>query len=176
MSVLNSIINSLFKVDVSAIYNQDSGEQIFSGASIIKSSVIRDSKFMEHPLETGAIIVDHRIILPNEVRMQLIVAGKDFPNVYQRIAQAWENADKLDLKLKVGFFSDMVIKAMPHEETSDMMNAVTIDLKLRQVQLASKVVTFLKKDNVANKKQASTSAGGEKNPVKSQSILARAFG
>jgi len=173
MSFINNAINAFFNVDVVGIFDQESGDQIFSGAAIVKNEVMRDSKIFEHPLETGAVRADHKITLPNEIRMQIIIAGKKYPEVYKKMVQAFENATMLDIKAKVDFFSNMIIKAMPHSESADMLDAVAMNIHFREVRLVSLTVTEFRANNVGNPVQSSTQPTGEKNPKRSASFLFR---
>ena len=61
--------------------------QVFRLARPVKAQIHETSKPMEHPVETGIIITDHRIILPVEIEFSLILPPGEYRPVYQQIKQ-----------------------------------------------------------------------------------------
>lgn len=130
-----------------AVYDQ-SFVQVFPGATIVNAVVKEDSLVMQHPLETGASIIDHKVTLPVEIELSLILKPLDFnPQIsrngiqlnfasyrdtYQAIRQLFLNATLLTVQTKASTYNNMLISAMPHEESTDVFNTITIALKLRE--------------------------------------------
>lgn len=139
-NLVNNFINSA-AFDQVAVYTQDF-EQVFQSARPIKATVKPDSKVMEHPLESGASITDHRILLPIEIELSLTVFGSDAQDTYQEIRELYQNAELLIIQCKAGVFENQLIASMPHEEDVSFFDALTIGLKLKQVQFANTEITF----------------------------------
>jgi hypothetical protein len=74
--------------DLVGIFTQDFN-QVFIRARPIKASVKEGAKSMEHPLETGATTTDHRIILPVEIELSMIMQAVDYRDTYEDIKQAF---------------------------------------------------------------------------------------
>jgi len=130
-----NIINTLLPsaaVDQVAIFDSDY-KQLFQQAKSIKVVVKENSKLMEHPIETGAIITDHRIIMPIEIEMSLILASEDYADVYKSIKQYYNNATQLTVQTRSAIYTNQLIEALPHEEDPNMYDALTIALSLKQV-------------------------------------------
>ena len=57
---------------------------------------------MEHPVESGAVITDHRIVMPIEIDLSLILASADYTDVYKAIRQYYYAATLLTIQTRVG--------------------------------------------------------------------------
>lgn len=140
MSLDRTIFNTLlpsFAFDSVAVFDQ-SFQQVFPQARSIKAVIKEESKVMEHPIETGGIITDHRIILPVTIELSLIVQSKSgIKEVYQAIKQYYLNATLLVVQTKSSVYENQMISSMPHEENPDQYDALAIALTLKQVQFAT---------------------------------------
>lgn len=135
MSSPQNIINTLLPsaaTDPVAIFDQNYN-QLFKNAKSIKVTVKENSKLMEHPIETGAIITDHRIVLPIEIEMSLILASSDYTDVYKSIRQYYYNATLIIIQTRAAIYTNQLIESIPHEEDPNMYDALTIALSLKQV-------------------------------------------
>ena len=135
IDIISTLLPS-FAVDYVAIFTQDY-QQVFREARAIKAVVKEQAKVMEHPVESGAIISDHRVILPVEIDLSLILASEDYQSVYKAIRQYYFNATLLVIQTRSGIYENQLISALPHEEDPNMFNALTIALSLKQVQFVT---------------------------------------
>ena len=131
LNIINTLLPS-FAVDYVAIFDQNYN-QLFREARAIKAVVKEQSKVMEHPVESGAIITDHRILLPTEIELSLILASADYQSVYKSIRQYYLNATLLTVQTRSGVYIDQLIAAIPHEEDPAMFDALSIALSLKRV-------------------------------------------
>ena len=145
--------------DLVAVFDQDFN-RVFPNAKAIKAVVKEEAKVMEHPLENGATIVDHRIILPVEIELSVILQFADYQDTYNQIKQFYLNGTLLVVQTKSGVYHNQLIAAMPHEENPDMFDALAIALKLQQAQFATTTNSFANK----NPSQASTVNRGNQQP------------
>lgn len=136
--LLNSVSTLLpsYAVDYVAIFTQDY-TQLFREARAIKGVVKEQSKLMDHPVESGATTTDHRVILPVEIDLSLIIASEDYVNVYKQIRQYYLNATLLVVQMRSGIYENQLIASLPHEEDPAMYNALAIALSLKQVQFVT---------------------------------------
>jgi hypothetical protein len=135
LAILGSILSTA-AVDVVGVYTPEF-RQVFPRARPIKAVVKEEAQVMEHPLETGATITDHRIILPVEIELSVILQAIDYRNTYQIIKQLFLNGDLLTVQTKTGIYENQLIAAMPHEEDPEMFDAITIALKLKEAQFVT---------------------------------------
>jgi hypothetical protein len=131
VNIISTLLPS-FAVDYVAIFTQDY-QQIFREARAIKAVVKEQAKVMEHPVESGAIITDHRIILPVEIELSLILASADYQSVYKQIRQYYFNATLLVVQTRSGIYENQLISGLPHEEDPTMFDALAVALTLKQV-------------------------------------------
>jgi len=135
--------------------------QVFELARPIKATVKEEAKTMEHPLETGATITDHRVVLPVQVELSLVLSSAEYQQVYQQIRGLFLRADLLTVQTRTGSYENQLIVAMPHEETGDMQDGTTLALKLREALFVEPEFSELRVIKVANPKNTSTVKRGE---------------
>ena len=143
LNIINNLLPSA-SVDTVAIFDKSYNE-LFSQAKSIKAVIKEQSKLMEHPIESGAIITDHRIILPIEIDLSLILASSDYQDVYKSIRSYFFQATLLIVQTRSGIYQHQIISALPHEEDPSMYDALTIALSLKQVVYVSAQYTNVPK-------------------------------
>jgi hypothetical protein len=115
-----------------AIFDSDFN-QLFPDAKILKVTVKPTSKIMEHPVETGATITDYFIVLPIELDIDIIATSPNYKNTYNLIKSAFIEAKLLTIQTKSDTFTSQIISELPHQEGSEMYDAILINLKTKQV-------------------------------------------
>jgi hypothetical protein len=169
--------NSTAATDVVAIFDKDF-KQVFALARPIKAVVKESSKVMEHPLETGATIIDHTIILPVEIELSIIPTRGEFRDVFQRIRQAFKNRELFSVQTKTGTYENQLIQDIPHDEDPELYDTISLALKMREVQLVAAQFAKLPPKKVRNPTNASTVDRGQQQPkesTKSGSVLFGVF-
>lgn len=135
LTIVSTLLPS-FAVDYVAIFDQNFN-QLFQQARAIKAVVKEQAKVMEHPVETGAVITDHRVILPVEIDLSLILASDNYQDVYKALRQFYLQGTLLVIQTRASIYENQLITAMPHEEDPSLFNALTIALSLKQVQFVT---------------------------------------
>lgn len=138
--LLENAVNAFlpgFFYDQVAIFDQNF-RQIFSTARPLKAVVKEQAKLMEHPIETGATIVDHRIILPVEIELSLVLesyfgVSVEYQQVYNAIREAYLNSVLLTVQTRSGVYTNQLIQSLPHEEDPTQYDVLTLALSLKQV-------------------------------------------
>ena len=128
-------------VDSVAIFDQNFNQQ-FQYARPVKAEVIPKARLMDHPLENGQIITDYKIILPLEIRIPVIIPSLYYTQTYNSIYQAWSTSALLTILTHVGYYSNMVIAEMPHEEQPDRFDVITVNLIFKQIQIVGQMSNF----------------------------------
>lgn len=147
-------------VDVVCVLNE-ALQQVFAEARPMKASIKPESKGMEHPLETGSSITDHRIILPLSIEISMVLASQDYAAVYGQIRDMFMRGELLTVQTRVGSFRSLYIEKMPHDETSEMLDGVALALSLREARFVAPRFTVLK---VAKPRDSTTTKRGELKP------------
>jgi hypothetical protein len=116
---------------------------------------------MEHPLETGAVITDHRIILPVMIDLSIILASDDYQSVYQQIKALYTRGELLTVQTRVDSFASMLIEKMPHDESPDMLDGVMLGLSLKEALFVQPQYSKLSPSKVKQSKNSSTVDKGQ---------------
>lgn len=134
-SVLDTLITG-FATDTVAVFTQDF-TQVFAHARPIKATVKPEARLMEHPAENGIVLIDHRVLLPIEIELSLVLARADYPDTYKTIVSYYNNATLLVVQTRSAVYQNQLIAALPHEEDPEQYDVLTVALKLKQVQFVN---------------------------------------
>lgn len=133
--IIDTLLPS-FAFDTVAVFDQEYN-QLFVDARAIKAIVKEQAKVMEHPIETGAVITDHRIILPVEIELSLWLLSRSYQDTYKAIRSYYLNGTLLVVQTRTGVYENQLISAIPHEETPDQYDVIPLTLSLRQALFVS---------------------------------------
>lgn len=144
--------------------------QVLDTAQPAKASVRVTAKLPEHPLENGSVINDHKIFNPAEVDIILFLGANEYKSIYAQIKQLYRSAALLTIQTNVDTYKNMTIQDMPHEETSDMIDAYFVTLTFKEIRFAPAQFGALPPSSVQQPADSSTQDRGEQLP-KEQSFL-----
>lgn len=160
-------VQSLFGVDIVGIYDNDTFDQLFEVARPVKANISRSRKVMEHPIESGALVQDFAITLPVDIELSMLLTGEEYQYVYQQIKTYFLAGIQVSVQTNADVFPNMLIQAMPHEESPEMFDAIPLALKLRQVQLVTVQYQALAPTQVTQPQDQSTINRGAQQPKES---------
>lgn len=148
---------------------------LFSLARPLTASVYELADLMEHPLETGAVIADHIVFRPIEIELPLLCVGEvAYRSTYAAIRATFNAGTLLTIRTRTGSYSNMVISDLPHDETPNEFDAISIRLRLREARFVTPK-TGLSQDQVQDPKQASTvNRGSQQTSAANASTSAKA--
>ena len=131
--------------DIVGVYTQDF-QQVFRFANLMKAIVKEESKLMEHPLENGALVTDHRIILQTEIELPIVLSALTYKDMYNEIKQYFNEGTALVVQTKASVYGNQVIQSLPHEEDPARFDVLTVTLKLKQIQVVAPVSVAVPKN------------------------------
>lgn len=149
-------------VDVVGIFDSEF-RQIAPEGRPLKAFITEPSKIMEHPLEDGSSVADHRVFLPVEIELVMLVPVED----YQKIQALYRQSETVTVRTNAGTYDNMTLEVLPHDETTDAFGQIAASLRLREVQFVETQFQALPssavgKDANGNKsRNASTTKRGE---------------
>lgn len=175
LNVITSLLPS-YATDIVAVFTQDY-TQVFRDARAIKAVIKETSKVMEHPIETGAIVTDHRIVWPVEIDLNLILLPETYRDIYYEIRDLYLQGTLLIVQTRSGLYENQLINSMPHEESPTIYNTITITLSLKQVQMVTAQYTTVPRNqkNTSTVKRG-TQQGTPANTQQTGSALSGYFG
>lgn len=168
-------INNAYEVSASsdtvAIFNQETLAQAFGDAVPVKVSSNQAVQYMRNPIETGASIVDHQIILPDVVSITCVVPNFTYRNLVADVINSSRAGTQFTVQTKSRSYSNMVIEEFPIEEDPDKFNAITVTLNFSEVQFDTARIQTLPAASVTNAMDQSTVDRGEQQSTESQSSV-----
>ncbi len=171
MSISNANIPSRTS-DLVAILDATSSEQMFRDARPMKVSSNPAVQYMQNPIETGGVITDHSIILPDIVSVVCIVTNFNYRSLVAQVRAASRSATQFTVQTKSLTYFNMVIEELPIEEDPGAFDSINLTLKFREIQFDTARIQTLPPSAVANPADASTVNRGEQSTTESQGSLA----
>lgn len=170
-SVLNVVLNAIgfiLKEKAVTIYNS-SNQEVLENSSIIDCSIQHKARLMEHPLETGAKIVDHKVFEPKIISLQVALPNVYYEDQYREILQLYEDCEALTVQTKLDIYPNLQITGLPHEESSDSVNRIFFNLELREAQVVNSV--FISTGGGVKNRENSKTVNTGQAQAKSSSVL-----
>lgn len=157
--------------DIVGVFQQDSSIQLFTNARPLKAKITENATVMTHPVEDGSTIVDHKIILPVEIELSMILSSDDYRSVYQTIKEIFKNSTLLTVQTRSGTYRSMIISSMPHDEDPEMYDAISLALKLTEVKFAKYTTGAAPKvSKPKDTRNSKTMDGGKKQTDESKTV------
>lgn len=145
--------------DLVAVFDQDFN-QVFADARPMRGAYSLVAKNMDHPVEDGTNITDHRVVLPVTIELILTIVGSDYRSVFNQIEQYFRRGDILTVQGRTKTYENMIISDMPYDEEPGMFDTISIALKLTEVTLVEAQYQALPAKSVQNPSDASTKDRG----------------
>ncbi len=146
---------------VTEFFTGEQEGQLVPGARPMKAVINESAEFFKHPLENSKKITDHRIILPVDIEISMIITGEEYPDVYKEIKQLFLDGTELVIQTRTDSYTGQVIQSMPHEETPEVYDGILLSFGTSEIQTAPVEVEFSPSDET----QESTVDRGEQLPT-----------
>ena len=115
------------------IFTQVDYVQVLQNATVMEVEPKPDKDLMDQPIESGSTITDFVVTKPKEVELAVILADQNYLSDYLLIKQLFENNTFLIVQTSVDAYDNLIIKSMPHRENGEMVQALRMELSLREV-------------------------------------------
>ena len=137
---------------------------------IMYADVKESSRVMEHPLENGAVVADHQVQMPVEIRLQIVMPYYRADDIVDELRQLKQTGQLVCVHTQGGVYTDMVFVDIPHREAAENVSRLSFDCTLRQALLVTGQSSELTEKDVVHVSNASTVKGGQKKG-KEESVL-----
>lgn len=155
-------LDGTFTQDLVAILDSESFEQLFTAAQPMRVSVRDTKRATKFEVEDGTTRSDHVVQDQIEISIDLLLEDEGARDAYQQIKQAKNDNRLVIVQTKVDSYESMLITEIPHDETVELGNAISMPMRLVEWRTVTPQYGALPPSKVKNKKQASTSKGGQK--------------
>lgn len=140
-------------------------------AVILDGDFNETSKIMEHPIESGAMIADHKVINPVEIKVRLTMPFYDFEPIIKELREYYLSGTLLTVQSKVQTYTNMVVCDIPHIEAPENVSRITFNIRLRQALIVTPQYIKLPVENVKNAANADTLKSGQKQGTSPQTSV-----
>ena len=103
-------------------------------AEPMRATIRRVSQGFQHPLENSRTLIDHRIRLPIEVSMTLILARDSTNQIVNELISLYDNGTQVSVKAKSGMVDNLYVAELPFDETPEKFDALDIEVVFREIQ------------------------------------------
>lgn len=141
--------------------------EVLSNVQIESVSVEDTAKIFEHPLETGATIVDHEIFDPNVVLCKMIIPNNDGESLTE-LEQLYKQGTELKIRANNKVLERVVITGKPYEITSQMFDKTLYTVAFKEALRVTPVYTKLPPKKVTKKSCSSRVNNGVKQAKKKE--------
>lgn len=148
--------------DLVAILDSESFEPLFTAAQPMRVSVRDTKRATKFEVEDGTTRSDHVVQEQIEISIDLILDEEEARDAYQQIKQAKNDNRLVIVQTKVDSYESMLITEIPHDETPELGGSIAMPMRLVEWRTVTPQYGALPPSKVKNKKQASTSKGGQK--------------
>lgn len=149
--------------DLIGLYDRQLSPILRDGVPM-RVSVNVQSKLMSHPLENGSQITDHAVKIPTEITLSFMLVGAAARDAYQRLRGYYDSKDQLVVQTRADVYRNMVIEQLPHDESAEVIGAFPVNIKLKEVLIATTQFQALPPQQVATPRDASTVRRGQQSP------------
>lgn len=126
-------------VDVVAILRADTKAQVLAGLRPLRGRLIDSSDLMEHPLEDGSQITDHKVKRLITIDLPMVLTGTpdELKQSWAELQRLYDEGIILIVQSRVRVYSSMVLQEIPHDEDPEAMNGVAIGVRLREARFVT---------------------------------------
>lgn len=145
-----------------AILDAESFEQLFTATHPMRVSVREEKKITKFQVEDGGTRSDHAVKLATEIGIDLMIEDEFARNMYLQLQQAWRDNRLVIVQTKVSSYENMLIESIPHDETPELGNGISMPIRLTEWRTVTPQYGSLPPSKVASKKQSDTAKQGQK--------------
>lgn len=144
--------------DVVGIYDSNF-QQVIQSARPMRATVQIVARTMDHPVESGGVRSDWRVILPIEITIPVFISGSEYRATYQSIYAIFNDTQLLTVRTKTGSYGNMLLSGIPHEESAEDYDLIRMVLHFRQMIVIDTQFQALSPEQAGDTDQSTVSRG-----------------
>lgn len=158
MNLLNFLSSSL--QPRVAILDAETLVPLFTSASPMRVTVVQEKRPTKFAVEDGSDRSDHVVKELVEVTIDFLLS-EDTRNAYAQLRQVFDENRLVTIQTKVDTIENMLIVAMPREETPRLGSSVAIPIRFQEWVEVKPEEGEISRSEVANDQQSSTVKRGQ---------------
>lgn len=146
------------------IVNNETGDEVFAGATPLGASTMPASQVMSHPAETGFSFADHRVVDPLRMTLRLLLPKANYRAVYSEIRTFFDNGQLVKVHTRTRVARNMAIVSIPDELDAEVFDAITLEMTLQEMIFVTPSQGTMNEENTREKANANTVQQGQRSP------------
>ena len=182
-NMIQNALGFIFNKKRFAVYNQFDDE-VLGGMAVLSYNVTNDSQFIEHPIESGAMIADHHVFNPIEITCKVAMptkssildildlqdfifgASESFEDTYNQLKDYYKFSVPLKIKTEADVYSNMYITGLPTDVDSNTADRQIFYITFKEALEVEPQYTKMPVSKVKNASNAGYNKTGEVLPSK----------
>lgn len=146
------------------ITDNETNDPIWTQVTHMGISTDRTAQVMQHPLETGASVMDHRIIDPTTLYLRLIMSKDNYRSVYSSIQNYHVQSKLVKIHTRTRVNRNMAIVSFPDEQDPELFDALSMEITFREMLFVTPSQGTMTEENQREKADSNTVQQGQKSP------------
>lgn len=132
------------KMDSVNLCVDGNGEVPIQGVQIKHLQVRPSARIIKHPIETGGVVMDNKVLDPRMINLKVVVTWKEDGShkaVLQQLDEIWEDRfyQFCSVTTREGkVYKNLKMVTEPHTETPDRFNVFEFDLQFEEMMFGTK--------------------------------------
>lgn len=119
--------------DLVALLDAETYLPVVDTLSPMRVTVYETSRLAKFEVEDGTQRTDHRVILPVEIDLPLLLA-EDVRDQFEQLRSAWIEGRELIMQTKVRSYPGLMIAEMPHDEIPEQGESIPVSVRLQEIK------------------------------------------
>lgn len=146
-------------------------ETLSRGTVVMSCQADEPSKLCEHPIESGSVITEHKILEPRRCTVTLAMPAYFQDVVIKELREYHKKSTPLSVHDVADIYNNMIITNIPHTTDAKTADRLVFNIEMKEVFTVSPQYVVLDVKKVQNPKNASTVKKGVKQAKTNTSIL-----
>lgn len=147
------------------VSNSEKFTEVLQGMQISRIAIEDQAKLFEHPLETGAVIVDHEIFEPKRAVIQAYISNDDVTTLNE-LESLYLSGATLRIRAQNNVIDNIVLASKPYEINGAMFDKTLYSIAFKEAQEVSPAYVKFPPQKVVKKSNASRVNTGVKQAKK----------
>lgn len=146
------------------VVDNETGDEIFAGATVLGASTNPTSQVMSHPAEVGFSFSDHRVVEPLDMSLRLLSPKAQYRDTYSQIREYFDAGKLVKVHGRTRISGNMALVSIPDEVDPETFSAITLELTLKEMIFVTPSQGTMTEENTRAKADSNTVQQGQRSP------------
>jgi hypothetical protein len=146
------------------ITDNETNEDIWTDLTHMGVDTTRTANVAEHPIETGSVVMDHRVVNPTEVTLRLVATKNNYREMYSSIQSYYRNSYLVKIHTRTRVNRNMAIVSFPDYQDPELFDALSMEVTFREMLFVTPSQGTMTQENTRESADSNTVQQGQKSP------------